>query len=126
MKDYISKFIDKWKDVEIEDYCGDVSPQYREFQKGYKQIINQICLMNNFNLCSFNGMHYCFSAVLYNRQSDKYIYISIPDVRFFKNKWCSHILYRSMENETDYRGGENHYTDLLHLEKNLIVSTNKI
>lgn len=43
-------------------------------------------------------------------------YISISDVRYFSNEWYDHILIRTAENETDYRGGFNNYTTLSDLE----------
>ena len=42
--------------------------------------------------------------------------IPISDVRYFSNEWYDHILIRTAENETDYRGGFNNYTTLSDLE----------
>jgi len=46
----------------------------------------------------------------------KYVYLSISDVRFFRNEWYNHILIRSAESERDYCGGHNNYTSLPNLQ----------
>ena len=49
--------------------------------------------------------HYCFTAFI-KTHDDLYVYISIPDVRFWKNEWYNHILIREAKDEKDYHGGE--------------------
>ena len=43
-------------------------------------------------------------------------YLSISDVRYFMGEWYDHILIRTAKDETDYRGGFNHYTTLEKLD----------
>lgn len=62
-----------------------------------------------YTLHLFNKNHYCFSAVLHHAQMDKFIFVSIPDVRFFKNQWYINVLYRTMKHEKDWTGGCNHH-----------------
>ena len=40
------------------------------------------------------------------------MYMSISDVRFFKNEWYNHILFRTAKSEKDFTGGTNLYTTL--------------
>ena len=54
------------------------------------------------------------------------MYISISDVRYFNNDWYNHILVRTAKNETDYRGGFNHYTTLERLEGKVCELLNEL
>lgn len=58
--------------------------------------------------------HYKFSCFI--KGNEKFVYISISDVRFFRNKWFNNILIRTAESEKDYHGGVNQYTSLPCLE----------
>ena len=70
---------------------------------------------NNWRLLNVGKNHYYFSAFIKSAEN-KCVYISISDVRYFSNEWYDHILIRTAENETDYRGGFNNYTTLSDLE----------
>ena len=43
---------------------------------------------------------------------NKYLYISISDVRFWQNEWYNRILIRTAKSEKDYHGGGNNHTTL--------------
>ena len=85
-------------------YTGE---DYKKFQTKY-----------GWELVNIGRNHYCFSAFIKN-QENKYVYISISDVRHFNKDWFYHILYRSAEHEKDYRGGCNQYSDLQGLQYNV-------
>ena len=59
-------------------------------------------------------VNYEFSSGCYT--GDDYKSFQTSDVRYFSNEWYDHILIRTAENETDYRGGFNNYTTLSDLE----------
>ena len=48
---------------------------------------------------------------------EKFIYISIPDVRYWENEWFSDILCRTMKYDKDWTGGPNHCTSLFTFTK---------
>ena len=89
---------------------------YISFQTKYINFLKTICKSNNWKLIKVNKNHYCFSAFIKGGTENKYVYISISDVRYFSNDWYNHILIRTAKNEVDYRGGFNHYTTLEKLE----------
>ena len=89
---------------------------YKIFERKYISILKTICKSNNWCLVKVNKNHYCFSAFIKGGTENKYVYISISDVRYFNNDWYKHILIRKAKNEVDYRGGFNHYTSLEKLE----------
>ncbi len=112
--------IKKWKDINIEDWSGVTSDEYKEFQRNYKSVLKDIGKQIGFDLYSFNGNHYEFSAVMKSNTTNKYYYISISDVRYFKNEWAENILYRTMEHERDWTGGSNNFSSLEDLSRNLL------
>ena len=71
--------------------------------------LKRIAKNNNLELHSFNKNHYEFSAVLKDIHEDKFIYVSISDVRYWKNEWYNNVLIRTMEHDKDWTGGRNHY-----------------
>ena len=93
-------------------YTGE---DYKTFQTKYINFLKTICKQNHWQLVNVGRNHYCFSAFIKSAEN-KCVYISISDVRYFSNEWYDHILIRTAENETDYRGGFNNYTTLDGLE----------
>lgn len=89
---------------------------YKTFQTKYINYLRTICKENNWSLIKVNKNHYCFSAFIKGGTENKYVYISISDVRYFNNDWYNHILVRTAKNEVDYKGGFNYYTTLDKLE----------
>lgn len=92
-------------------YTGD---DYKTFQRKYINYLRALCKENGWELCNPSKGHYIFSAFIRNPEGN-YIYISIPDVRFWKNQWYNHILIRCARNEKDYHGYGNNYTHLIEL-----------
>ncbi len=119
-------FLNKWYNKEIEDDGAFISEEYSLFQKSYKSVIKDICKDIDFELEEFNKYHYCFSAVLSSKKTEQLFYISISDVRYFKNEWANNILYRTMKDEKDWIGGSNHFSTLNDISKNLLRLDNQI
>lgn len=92
-------------------YTGE---DYKSFQTKYINYLKAMCRENHWQLVNVGKNHYCFSAFIKSSQN-KYVYISISDVRYFSNEWYRHILIRTAKNEVDYRGGFNNYTTLENL-----------
>ena len=108
------KDLEKYVNYEFSSGCytGD---DYKSFQTKYINYLKSICKNNHWRLVNVGKNHYCFSAFIKSAEN-KCVYISISDVRYFSNEWYDHILIRTAENETDYRGGFNNYTTLSDLE----------
>ena len=83
-------------------YTGD---DYKSFQTKYINYLKAICREN------LGRNHYCFSAFIKSYEN-KCVYISISGVRYFPGDWYNRILIRKAKNESDYRGGFNHYMTL--------------
>ena len=108
------KDLEKYVNYEFSSGCytGD---DYKSFQTKYINYLRTVCKNNHWRLVNVGKNHYCFSAFIKSAEN-KCVYISISDVRYFSNEWYDHILIRTAENETDYRGGFNNYTTLDGLE----------
>ena len=108
------KDLEKYINYEFSSGCytGD---DYKSFQTKYINYLRAVCKNNHWRLVNVGKNHYCFSAFIKSAEN-KCVYISISDVRYFSNEWYDHILIRTAENETDYRGGFNNYTTLSDLE----------
>ena len=116
----IKKMLNKWYDVEIENYGGITSPMYEEFQRDYRSTIKDFCKKINMKLHDFRKNHYEFCAVLQDIDTQQFYYISISDVRYWKNEWANDILYRTMKHDKDWTGGSNHSSTLENLPNNLL------
>ena len=86
-------------------------------ERAYKRYLTALCKESNWQLTAFHKNHYEFSCFI--RFRDRVVFLSIPDVRYRKNEWHSHILVRFAESEKDFRGGQNHYTDIPHLKQDI-------
>ena len=57
--------------------------------------------------------HYEFSATIVRKGAggipDRYVYLSISDVRAFPKEWYSRVLVRTMDHAKDWTGGPNTY-----------------
>lgn len=84
---------------------------YLTFQRKYINYLKDMCKDNNWQLVNVGKNHYEFTAFV-KHPNNLYIYLSISDVRFFKNEWFNNILIRTAEHEKDYRGGPNQRTSL--------------
>lgn len=107
------KDLEEYLDYEFSSggYTGE---DYKQFENKYINYLRAMCGQNGWELVNVGRSHYEFCAFIKN--NDKYVYLSISDVRFFQNEWYNHILIRTAISEKDYRGGCNNYTNLLNLE----------
>lgn len=116
----VKEFLNTWLDREIEDWGGTTSQEYKNFQRNYRSVLKEIGKNIGLELHSFNKNHYDFSAVMKSNITNQFYYISISDVRYWKNEWANKILYRTMEHDHDWTGGSNRYSTLENLSKNLL------
>ena len=87
-----------------------IEDDFKSFNTKFKNAIKKL-LPDEFELHYWIRGHYYCSGVI-KTPKDKFIYISIPDVRFFAGEWITNILYRTMEHDKDWKGGPNNYTSL--------------
>ena len=93
---------------------GYTGEDYKTFERKYINYLRTLCKEQGWELSNPSKGHYEFSVFIRNREGN-YIYVSLPDVRFWKNQWYNHILIRCTRYEKDYRGCGNNYTHLTEL-----------
>ncbi len=91
---------------------------YKIFQTKYINYLKGLCINNDWQLVNIGKNHYEFSTFVKNDKG-AFLYISISDVRYWKNEWYNHILIRTATHERDYTGGYNQYTTLCDLENKI-------
>lgn len=102
----LNKNLQKWVNHVFSTGCG-TGEDYLKFQRAMKADLKNQVAAKGLDLLSFNGNHYCFSAVVINPVNEKLAYVAISDVRI--GKWVDHTLYRTMQNKNDWTGGINRY-----------------
>lgn len=103
------KNLEKYLNYEFSSGCY-TGEDYKTFERKYINYLKDICKIEGWELVKVNKNHYEFSAFF--KYENKYMYMSISDVRFFKNEWYNHILFRTAKSEKDFTGGTNLYTTL--------------
>ena len=99
----------KYLDYEFSSGCY-TGEDYKSFQRKYINYLKSIAKENGWKLVNVGKNHYEFSAFF--KFENKYVYLSISDVRFWQNAWYNDILIRTASSDRDYRGGYNYYTTL--------------
>ena len=94
-------------------YTGE---DYLSFQRKYINYLRALCKENGWELLVSSKGHYWLSAFIRNGAGN-HLYLSISDVRYWKNEWYNHILIRTASHEKDYHGGGNNYTSLPNLTR---------
>jgi len=89
---------------EFESSSG-LTDEFARFNREYKKSLKKI--LKGYKLLNWNRGHFECSAFFQNESTDKIVYISCSDVRYFKNGWHNDILIREAEHEKDYTGGSN-------------------
>lgn len=92
-----------------------IGNDYKTFQSKYIDYLNTMCVENHWRLVNVGKNNYCFSAFIKSAHN-KYVYISISDVRYFNNEWYKNILIRTAKNEVDYNSGFAYHTNLERLD----------
>ena len=108
----LSKLINQYYNHKFDEDWGYNSRDYISFQTKYKNVLKEIGNECGVELYSFNGGYYEFSCVMKSKYTNRFYYVSICDVRTWKNEWADNVLYRTMEHDKDWTGGSNHFCKL--------------
>lgn len=88
-------------------YTGD---DYKAFENAYAKWLRKALTGYSVDM---HRNHYEFSATIMWKGSggipDRYVYLSIGDVRAFPKDWYSRVLVRTMAHAKDWAGGPNTY-----------------
>ena len=107
--------MEKWLGHRFESSCSETE-DFKKFASNLRANLKSE-LSPEYSIVWFSRGHFYCSACVRHESSQKLMYISIPDVRYWQDEWFSKVLYRTMENEKDYTGGRNNYCNLRELKK---------
>lgn len=96
---------------------GYIGEDFVSFNTKFRNFIKK-SLPDGWTINHWNRGHYYCSAVL-ETSEHQFIYVSIPDVRYFTFEWATNILVRTMKHNKDWTGGNNHYTDIFNFSKDI-------
>lgn len=104
----MNKTLKKWLGYQF-SFGGSVGGDYVQFQREMRADLKKQAKALGLEVVRFNKNHYEFSAVLKNPTTEKFVYVSISDVRHWQDEWARKTLYRRMAHEIDWSGGGNHF-----------------
>lgn len=111
----LNYYINKLIAIVNSDYDHEIPdvPRGKAFTKTYSSMIKKICAENGWTCIPHEG--YC-EATGFITDGNHYVYYNSGDCRWsvsrFQYEWKDHILIRTAQNNHDYHGGSNHYTNL--------------
>lgn len=97
---------EKWFGYDFESSCT-TTKEYEQFQRDCKSDLKKMVSDNGMELYDFNKNHFCFSAVL--SDGEKFVFVSISDVRYYGWNSDTEVLIRIMRHAKDWSGGINNY-----------------
>ena len=117
----------KWNKKPIEDWGSEMSDDAKAFYKAFKSFIKRS--FPEATLIGFKPNHYDFSGFIY--KDNKYVYVSHSINRynidaynsyvdFDDNSVTNGVLYRTAENDHDYRGGKNNFTSINNMVEDIM------
>lgn len=98
--------MEKWLRRYFESSSGK-TPQFKEFVSDLRNYFRK-----NIPGCLISVGHFEVSGFYTNPDTGHMCYFSMSDVRFFRDEWYTHVLYRTAEHAKDYTGGQNRYCSL--------------
>lgn len=111
--------------AELKKYLGynfssnaETGSDYKSFQTKYINYLRRLCKENGWTVARAYRGHYSFSCFIKNAE-DKYICLSIDDVRNLSCAWYYRILITTAQSDVDFRGGIRNYTSLEDLQESV-------
>lgn len=112
----------KWHNKHIEDWGCYCSDDYKSFCRAFKNYLKRE--FPNAEVIGFKANHYDTSGFL-KFSEDKYVYISSDMDRYsckhnFNESGCMYgVLYRTAQDDKDFRGGSNRFSSMFNLASNI-------
>ena len=95
------------------------SDAWTQFVRDFRSDVKKMIKGTGWEVDRISGNYFYLSGFLYNESMNRWVYISISDVRFWQDEWHDKVLIRTAKNNKDYTGGVNQYTAFSDLVKKL-------
>jgi len=92
-----------WLDTDWSDFA-----KYEEFQKLMEADLQEQCATIDLQVIKFLPNRFLFGAVVANAARDRFVHVTIPDVRKGAD-WYEQACTRRMSSERDWKGDAFHY-----------------
>lgn len=96
------------KSTAFEQWVRDTRSDIRTMLKG-----------TGWKLVRWQGNWFIASGFLYNTELDRYVYISVSDIRYWQDAWFNRVLIRTATSDRDYTGGRNQYCAFINIPEKL-------
>lgn len=97
---------------------GIAGDDFKSFNIKFKHAIAK-ALPDGYDIYEWIKGHYECSAVII-APHNKFVYLRVPDVRFWQNEWFTKILIRTMQHPKDWSGGVNRLTSFFTLSNDIL------
>lgn len=94
---------------EIQDDGAYNSKEFDSFSRSFKQFLTVQFAGYGLELAGYSKGHYYISGFVQNRETKKFAYFSISDVRGNPNTWQKAVLVRTAKDTKDFTGGSNNF-----------------
>ncbi len=105
-----SSDIARWIGVEFDSSSG-LTEQFAQFAKEFKSYVRKV-IEPDYYIAEYSRGHFEVSMFIRHKETDRILYISISDVRHFRDAWWNDVLIRTAKDTRDYAGGSNCSTKL--------------
>jgi hypothetical protein len=91
------------------DYVGEYKQgeDTKQFFRDFRSDIKAQCKYTGMALHSMSVNYFVASGFLRNTGSNRLVYFSISDIRYWNDAWNDRILYRNVRHDKDWTGGMN-------------------
>ena len=109
----LENFVKKYKNVLFESSAFETS-EFKKFASSFCRALRKDVKEGDFEIVNISKGHFELSAFLKHKESGKFIYFAIPDVRWstLGTSWYDHVLYRTAKDDRDFTGGHNNFCPL--------------
>lgn len=118
----MENFVKKYKNMVFESSSFE-TPQFKKFASSFSRALKKDAKEGTFEIVNISKGHFEISGFLKHKESGKFIYFAIPDVRWaIGGTWYDHVLYRLAKDDGDFTGGLNNFAPL----SKLLASATKL
>lgn len=108
----LENFVKKYKNVLFESSAFE-TPEFKKFASSFCRALRKDVKEGDFEIVNISKGHFEISGFLKHKESGKFIYFAIPDVRWGTlGTWYDHVLYRTAKDDRDFTGGHNNFCPL--------------
>ena len=97
------------------------SDAFDKFARDFRSDVKTLLKGTDWKLHKLELKWFDGSGFLFNEKLNKFLYISISDVRYFSDSWNG-MLIRTAKHDKDWTGGTNNYTSL----KDLAITADRM